>query len=338
MKVEEVLQCSLPAWYSQFEKVTFPTICLTLPGQVLDYLREDGQLVLPKECNKESYDGKEEDYEDFGDTDWNDDDDNQEENEQKSFPDFSQKVSRVMKDFGGEVFIKLNWSSPKDATWVAFNNTMKCSSLSQLYLLLKSSDFVAHDLSMPFTSCEDCKPEDKDNVSYSLVLRQWVDVNPGTEFRCWVSDGRLVAACQRDTSNYYPHLAKEEASIRQDLASFFQEQVRDKFPLDRYVVDLTRQRKDKVILVDFNPWGETTDSLLFSWEELEGMREGEEDTCLRYIRESGGVRPHPYRHYSLPRDMVDLASGTDPYKLMDFLKIKERTESGDVDSDQSDQE
>lgn len=330
-----MLQCSLPSWYSQFEKVTFSTVCIPLPGEVLDYLREDGLMVLPKECNNESYDGKEEDYEEFGDTDW-DDEDKQQENEQKSFPEFSKEVMKVVKHFGGDVFIKLNWSSPKDATWVAFNNNMKCSSLSQLYLLLKSSDFVAHDLSMPFSSCEDCTSEDSENVSYSLVVRKWVDVNPGTEFRCWVADGRLVAACQRDTSNYYPHLAKEEASIRQDLASFFQEQVVDKFPLKSYVMDVTRPRKDKVILVDFNPWGDTTDSLLFSWEELEEMTEGE--TCLRYIRESVGVRPHPYRHYSLPRDMVDLASGTDPYKLMDFLKLKEKTECGDDDSDQSDQE
>jgi len=332
MKAEEVLQCSLPDWYPHFEKVTFPTICIPLPREVLDYLREDGQLVLPIECNGESHDGKEEDYEEFGDTDWKDEEESQEENEQKSFPEFSQSVLNVMKDFGGSVFIKLNWSSPKDATWVAFNNSMKCSSLSQLYLLLKSSDFVAHDLSLPFSSCEDGDKE----VSYSLVVRQWVDVNPGTEYRCWVSGGQMVAVCQRDTSNYYPHLAREEVSIRQDLASFFMEQIKDKFTLDRYVVDVTRPRKDKVVLVDFNPWSVTTDSLLFSWEELEEMNG--EDTCLRYIRESGGVMPHPYRHYSLPRDMVDLASGTDPYKLMDFLKIKERTESGVVESDQSDQE
>jgi len=332
MKVEEVLQCSLPAWYPHFEKVTFPTVCLTLPGEVLDYLREDGQLVLPKECNEESYDGKEEDYEDFGDTNWSDGGESEDENVQKSFPEFSLKVQNVLKDFGGEVFLKLNWSCPKDATWVAFNNSMKCSSLSQLYLLLKSSDFVAHDLTMPFSGCEDIDQADSVTVSYSLVIRKWVEVNPGTEFRCWVSGGELVAVCQRDTSNYYPYLAREEESIKQDIQSFFHEHIKHKFKLDNFVMDVTRPRKDKIILVDFNPWGDTTDSLLFTWEELEEVKD--EVPCLRYIKESGGVQPHPYRHYSIPRDMVDLASGTDPYKLMDFLKLKERTESGEVDSDQ----
>jgi len=331
-----VLQCSLPAWYPHFEKVTFPTVCLTLPGEVLEYLKEDGQLVLPKECNEESYDGKEEDYEDFGDTDWNEGNDSEEaENEQKSFPQFSQSVQNIMKEFGGEVFLKLNWSCPKDATWVAFNNSMKCTSLSQLYLLLKSSDFVAHDLSMPFSGCEDKEDQvDSIAVSYSLVLRKWVDVNPGTEFRCWVAGGELVAVCQRDISNYYPYLAREEESVKQDIHTFFQEHIRDKFMLDSFVMDVTRPRKDKIVLVDFNPWGDTTDSLLFTWEELNEIKDEDQDLCLRYIKESGGVQPHPYRHYSIPRDMIDLASGTDPYKLIDFLKLKQRTECGEVDSDQ----
>ena len=33
-------------------------------------------------------------------------------------------------------------------------------------------------------------------------------------------------------------------------------------------MDVVRPRKDEVVLVDFNPWGETTDSLMFSWQEL----------------------------------------------------------------------
>ena len=44
--------------------------------------------------------------------------------------------------------------------------------------------------------------------------------------------------------------------------------LRDKFALPRFVIDVVRPRKDDVVLVDFNPWGETTDSLMFSWQEL----------------------------------------------------------------------
>ena len=47
--------------------------------------------------------------------------------------------------------------------------------------------------------------------------------------------------------------------------------------------------------------------------------------------------PHPYRHYSLPRDVIDLATGDDPETLIDFLRLKQRTENGD-NSEDSDQE
>ena len=34
------------------------------------------------------------------------------------------------------------------------------------------------------------------------------------------------------------------------------------------VIDVYRPRKNKVYLVDFNPYGPVTDGLLFSWDEL----------------------------------------------------------------------
>ena len=50
--------------------------------------------------------------------------------------------------------------------------------------------------------------------------------------------------------------------------------IQDKFPLDNYVFDVIRSKKDKVSLVDFNPFGETTEALFFTWEELKEMEVG----------------------------------------------------------------
>ena len=47
MLVKDVLACSLPAWYSQFEKITINTEILPLTKPVVDYLLEDGGLILP---------------------------------------------------------------------------------------------------------------------------------------------------------------------------------------------------------------------------------------------------------------------------------------------------
>ena len=49
-----------------------------------------------------------------------------------------------------------------------------------MYLLLKSSDFVTHDLTMPFKHCEDYNEQTEENkIKYCLVLREWMDINPG---------------------------------------------------------------------------------------------------------------------------------------------------------------
>ena len=38
---------------------------------------------------------------------------------------------------------------PQDATWMSFNGTIRCTSPYDVFLLLKSSDFVTHDLTQP---------------------------------------------------------------------------------------------------------------------------------------------------------------------------------------------
>ena len=89
-------------------------------------------------------------------------------------PDFSEfniKIEEAISRLGGEVFPKLNWSSPKvsskhvpicsnensetcmfclqDAVWVTGSGSLKCKCARDVYLLLKSSSFLAHDLVEP---------------------------------------------------------------------------------------------------------------------------------------------------------------------------------------------
>ena len=54
MLIKEVEWCSIDHWYPLFKKVTFKTIILPLPNEVLEYLRSDGSLILPQECTEES--------------------------------------------------------------------------------------------------------------------------------------------------------------------------------------------------------------------------------------------------------------------------------------------
>ena len=66
---------------------------------------------------------------------------------------------------------KLNWSSPRDAAWMGFARTLKCTTLTDIFTLLKSSEFVCHDLSMPYQHCVDEGSRQGRKVLYVLVLR-----------------------------------------------------------------------------------------------------------------------------------------------------------------------
>ena len=52
MLSKEVLWCSVDNWHAMFKKVTFKSVILPIPNDVLEYLRSDGPLILPKECGE----------------------------------------------------------------------------------------------------------------------------------------------------------------------------------------------------------------------------------------------------------------------------------------------
>ncbi len=105
-------------------------------------------------------------------TSWSDDDDQSA--QQPSFPEFHQLMKEAIDNLGGNVFPKLNWSSPRDASWMGFGNSLKCSSPAQVWLLLKSSDFVTHDLTQPYKDTEDVLiVEDFQEPQYVLVIERF---------------------------------------------------------------------------------------------------------------------------------------------------------------------
>ena len=50
------------------------------------------------------------------------------------------------------------------------------------------------------------------------------------EFRCFVRGSRLVGACQRHTSDYFPFLEESRRKLSEQLGSFHDEHVADAFP------------------------------------------------------------------------------------------------------------
>lgn len=334
MEVNDVLECAFGGWYPKFIKCTFKSQVLPLPADVVSYLLADGGLVLPEGSTLLSHDHCQQEAEDSDDVDWEAAAKATPTMQGPSFPEFDKAVKTAIAELGGAVFVKLNWSAPKDASWIGLNNSLKCTTPADIYLLLKSSDFVTHDLTQPFKNCNDASTPPE--VKYHLVLRQWRDVNPSTEFRCFVFDRNIIGVCQRDGNNCYAHIKQEFKDIVRDIQSFYKEKIKRYFPLRNYTFDVVRSEKDVVKLVDFNPFGATTDPILFSWEELNQMALKSHPDCeavFRQVTTDLGVQPSPYRYFQVPTDVLDVCSGSDLAKLTDLLKLRIQSEKEDSDSE-----
>uniref|UniRef100_A0A452FL44 Translation initiation factor eIF2 assembly protein n=1 Tax=Capra hircus TaxID=9925 RepID=A0A452FL44_CAPHI len=336
MKKEHVLHCQFSAWYPLFRSLTIKSVILPLPQNVKDYLLDDGTLVV---SGREDPPARSQP----------DSDDEAEEIQVGSkyygaslvapeFPEFTTKVQEAINSLGGSVFPKLNWSAPRDAYWIAMNSSLKCKTLSDIFLLFKSSDFITRDFTQPFIHCTDDSPDPC--MEYELVLRKWCELIPGAEFRCFVKENKLIGISQRDYTQYYDHISKQKEEICRCIQDFFKKHIQYKFLDEDFVFDIYRDSRGKVWLIDFNPFGEVTDSLLFTWDELlsgtnlkgdfsEGEALEQDAPAFRCTNSEVTVQPSPYLSYRLPKDFVDLSTGEDAHKLIDFLKLKRNQQEDD---------
>lgn len=349
MEVNDVLNCSFENWYSSFKDVTAESIIIPFPDGFANYLLSDS-IILPESqepFRNYSNSTKSEDTsdDDREETEW--DDEEIAVPEPPRFDEFDIKIKNGIQKLGGKVFPKLNWSSPWDASWIALNNSCSCTNVSDVYLLLKSSSRVVFDLTRPFFYCVDGPKEnssEKDTkhlsspcVTYYLVLRKWFEIDPSTEFRCFVKNNSLIGVSQREHSVYFGYMHQEKNEILKDIVTFFTESIQYKFPSSNYAFDVWREKKDNIALIDFNPFGEMTDSLLFEWDELRNNKVKMENDSLpefRYVMDNHGVQPKPFCHYALPTDIVDISTGMDSFKLVDMLKLKMRDQSNEDSSDE----
>jgi hypothetical protein len=77
------------------------------------------------------------------------------------------------------------------------SSPLKCTCPADIYLLLKSSDFITHDLSPSsvFEGLYNHEPEVESKYELELVLRKWYPVDRSRELRCFVRGNVLVGGC-----------------------------------------------------------------------------------------------------------------------------------------------
>jgi len=330
MKLEEVINCIFTNWYLRFKDITIESIAVPLSSSVCEYLLSDG-VVLPdgddyQRSNFASDEATDEEIDWEAETDRNT-------LVPPSFPDFEKEVTVGIEALGGSVFPKLDWSSPKDAAWISFDRTLRCTCVRDILLLLKSSDFVIHDLTIPFEHCCDVPDSSNQSITHHLILRQWQDVSAESEFRCFVQNNVLVAVSQRHHDVYFSHLNTQKETICSEIMQFYQTYIVGKFAIANFTFDIWRKSRDSIVLLDFNPFGPVTDSLLFSWNELMSMSSHDPTTpCEFRCLLKQDIKPDPYRWYAMPQDFLHLSTGEDPAKFIDLLNVKVQ-DGNESDSD-----
>lgn len=301
LKETQVLNCMFASWYPNYSSHTFKSRVVPLHDEFVEYLQDEGTIYLPSSAYKE----RKREMVDYSVDEWAEDDpalqrrraaaaklkqiheigtqsesdsesseEEEEEEEPKyvEFPELEEEVERAIRELDGAVVPKLNWSSPKDASWMSVGGTLNCSSFADICLLLKSSDFVSHDLSYAFSESVDEKGRPsqlKRPPQFTLVLRKWFALSPALEFRCFVKRRTLVGISQRDPAKFYPFLPRMKAELLELIEDFFDAHILSSFPDENVVVDVyVEEAKKRVWLMDFNPFGPVTDGMLFSWAEI----------------------------------------------------------------------
>ncbi|KAL1892185.1 hypothetical protein Sste5346_007141 [Sporothrix stenoceras] len=319
---DHILYCSYDYWFPKYRKVCIKSRIIPLPAEFIEYLREDS-IILSDESHGAAKSGDDDD-----DDDWEpsnptmrhyktddekkydvflDEDDSDDEDDNappvvrlppnKRFPELHQRIKDEIAALGGVVAPKLNWSAPKDAAeLMEQKNTMKCRTPDDIYFMLKSSNFVSHDLEHAFDGTTPSTSEQTSAASTTaglgfnpvLVLRAYFDIHTALEFRCFVKQRNLVAITPRDLK-YYPYLEGLRSTIIERTKTLFHSKLQFTFPSGNFAFDIyipetqghvgdvgdneadtpnPNGRLSYARLIDINPWAPRTDTLLFDWKEL----------------------------------------------------------------------
>jgi len=187
------------------------------------------------------------------------------------------RLDQAIQKFPDGAFIRLGSRSPKDSMLFHDTHGRVESGRQALNLLTHFSERVWEDLYQAI----------KHEYPAHIFVREWQEIEPWTEFRCFMKDRRLVGISQYDYfAGPMPEIAQHEGSIRFAIEHFFNK-FRHVSHLDDVVFDVflkqhrapQNEQSWEVRLLEINPWGEWTDPCLF-----DHRNGGDFDESFRFVR------------------------------------------------------
>ncbi|KZT11891.1 D123-domain-containing protein [Laetiporus sulphureus 93-53] len=322
MSQEALLAFQFSSWYPRFSSLSIKsTVIRPLSQEFVEYLESDGVFIpegaeyMPGEST-------------LSDDEEDDEEEEPEEERRKfAFPELDEQIRATVSKYGA-VFPKLNFSSPRDAAWMLpASSPLKCMSPADVYLVLKSSDFVQHDLSPEhvFEGCETASPAQgitSPTLDYQLelALRKWYPVDQSRELRCFVRQEVLLGISQRDP-NYYDFWNEPETQrkVTDAVKDYWESNIKGRWEQTGgdYIFDFLLTRDlSRGHIVDFNPYAPRTDPLLFTYEELhERLLAHTEEPELRVVNSPShpaATRNAPaHQHNMVPIEALAMSSGRD---------------------------
>jgi len=317
---KDVLWCQLENWYPIFKRFCPKTEFFQLDKNALNYLKSDGSIILPEEeavpVPQPDIFGQIDSDDAF--SDWSTDEEAEPVPHINPVPDLCRKIRRVIGERARKAVVpKLNWSCPSDALHFSPDASLKCMSPNEVFLLLKSSDKINHDLTYPFENCHDSDSTDESPV-YTVALQEFAKLAPSREFRCFIRNKQPIAICSRSTT-----FSDDEEDffdeVYEALLEFLDLQIIPKVELSSFVVDVYKKEAEGFLIFGFSPFGLPTWSMYFSWKELYDEDFGVEEPVYRF--NEGEQVIGLSQDNRVPLDAIHISQGLDSQKLVDYMKL-----------------
>ncbi len=212
--------------------------------------------------------------------------------EAKVLDELGDKLADNIQYFGNEGFVRLGSRSAKDSFYALSRGLRVSDKMSALKMLASGSARIIYDLKLAL----------QNNYSPSIFIREWRQIDPLYEFRCFIQKGKLVGISQYDCQIAVDHQFEQNvvmikpsiehfiSHISPLLSAGFAENVVEGVVEDIVVdvfltADFTHNEQGllKVVLLELNPFIASLDCCLFQDELF--------DSSFRYLIKNDN-QPH----------------------------------------------
>jgi hypothetical protein len=175
----------------------------------------------------------------------------------------------------GGGFIRLGSRSPKDTALALMTGLRAKDAPSALALLCAGSRRMLHDLRI-------CR--EAGYVPW-IFVRQWRDIQPLHEFRCFIEGGVPVGISACHGKGIGQFLLPEDLNRFLRAAMAFCTRISAAYRQKAFVADMffDLASAENPLLIEVNPWGPPTDACLFDWHEPF-------DASFRWVDEGGTLQ------------------------------------------------